>query len=239
MLYRDQSRPGRVSIKPNDQEKKAVILSGASGLLTSSLRVSTEGSGTAGIHVFQGLSSTSHCNKSNSLKKNTFFHLISRQVWIFYSTATHISGFSSLSVLNEREKSRLEKVFFFFSEPQILTVNAQSNDVLLSESEMAQRVRHQAVKWSWTVQNKQAGWCRSLMGTSVRTGEELRGGPSGCARENQREKEEGGEGGTRWKGIQPDLYSSFIIKAEQREQGRCLHVEQHTRQYPHPCRTKT
>lgn len=53
----------------------------------------------------------------------------------------------------------------------LLTVVVLSNDEALSESETAQQVRHQAVKWSWTEQNKQAGWCHSLMGTSVQTEE--------------------------------------------------------------------
>lgn len=139
-----------------------------------------------------------------------------------------------------REKSEFDTFFCFFSQRlRILTVNAQSNDVLLSESEMAQRVRHQAVKWSWTVQNKQAGWCRSLMGTSVRTGEELRGGPSGCARENQR------QGGGRRKERDGRAYSqtftapSLLKQSKERAGPMPACRAAHWRQYWHPCITKT
>lgn len=52
-----------------------------------------------------------------------------------------------------------------------VTAVVLSHEVVLFESEMAPQVRHQAVKWSSTVQNKQAVWCHSLMGTSVQTEE--------------------------------------------------------------------
>lgn len=92
--------------------------------------------------------------------------------------------------------------YYFF-----LTVVVLGNDTVLSELEMAQQVRHQAVKWRWTVQNKQAGWCRSLMGTSVQTEEWSWEGVPWDAKEREPDRdwergEERREGGMRWRGIQ-------------------------------------
>lgn len=60
------------------------------------------------------------------------------------------------------------------------------------------------VKRGWTVQNKQAGWCHPLMGTSVQTEERsCEEVPQDvCEREPDRDREMArGQGRVRWKGI--------------------------------------
>lgn len=78
-----------------------------------------------------------------------------------------------------------------------LTVVVVSNDAVLSESEMAQQVRHQSVKWSWTVQNKQARWWHSLI--NWRTGAERRSvrmwKKESQTETESKERREGGGGG--------------------------------------------
>lgn len=117
-----------------------------------------------------------------------------------------------------------------------LTVVVVSNDAVLSESEMAQQVRHQSVKWSWTVQNKQARWWHSLI--NWRTGAERRSVRM-WKKESQTETEskgrrEGGGGGDSARGLLPDLYNSSIIEAVQSEsRAKACVKKEHTQRQLH------